>query len=56
MKIIGALHPMRGVEFLDSLQFNQKLAFDEKVREIVADHRVLVMHRDAMLLHNNEIV
>ena len=41
---------MRVTQFLDGRQFDQKRAFDQQVRAVLADHSAMVVHRDATLL------
>ena len=41
---------MRVTQFLDGRQFDQKRAFDQQVRAVLADHDAVVMHFDAARL------
>jgi hypothetical protein len=61
--MIGALHPtpgssarghVCGVQCFDGLHLNQKHAIDQQVREVLADHHVIVAHPDGTLLHNRK--
>jgi hypothetical protein len=45
---------MHVTQFLDGLQLNQKQAFDQQVRAVLADHRAVIVFRDAALLFHRE--
>ena len=50
LQIIGALHPMYVIQCPDRLQLDQKHAFDQQVRAVLANHSARVVYLDAALL------
>ena len=41
-------------QFLDGLQLNQKHAFDQQIRAVLADHRAVIVYSNAALLFYRE--